>query len=231
MVLVLQDMNTRELKIVQTGDNSGTLFVPELNEHYHSYKGAVRESLHVFIKNGLDEIQKKKEDIQILEVGFGTGLNALLSMEYVMKHPELTLRYTALEKYPLDYNLIIQLKYTENANNTVKELFSDIHRAPWNTVSDITERFSLLKMEVDLTGLSRMESCDLVYFDAFAPEKQPEMWEESIFKTMYEAMNVGGILVTYCAKGEVRRRLQRAGFTVERLPGPPGKREMLRAIK
>ena len=224
-------MDIKGLKIVKTGDNSGTLFVPEINEHYHSYKGAVQESVHVFIKAGLEEILKTRKDIKILEVGFGTGLNTLLTLEYAITHPELNVLYTSLEKYPLDYKLIIQLNYTSDANNTVKKLFSDIHNAAWNKVSEIAQQFSILKLETDLTQIHRLESCDLVYFDAFAPEKQPEMWEESIFEIIYAAMNKGGILVTYCAKGEVRRRMQGVGFKVERLPGPPGKREMLRARK
>ncbi|MFB6342051.1 tRNA (5-methylaminomethyl-2-thiouridine)(34)-methyltransferase MnmD [Saccharicrinis sp. FJH62] len=224
-------MDIKELKIKKTEDGSATLFVPELNEHYHSYKGAVRESLHVFIQAGLEELSRARKNIRILEIGFGTGLNALLTLDYTFSDPELKVHYTTLEKYPLDLNLIIQLNYTAHSNNTIRELFSDIHQAPWNLVSEITDRFSILKLEADLTQEIDLENCDLVYFDAFAPEKQPEMWDEAIFETIYGAMNKGGILVTYCAKGEVRRRMQRAGFNVERLPGPPGKREMLRARK
>lgn len=224
-------MNIKGLRIVKTGDDSGTLFVPELNEHYHSYKGAVRESMHVFIQAGLEEILKVKQNIKILEVGFGTGLNALLTLEHTFGYYELKILYTSLEKYPLDYDLINQLNYISDSDNTLNKLFFDIHHASWNTVTEITDQFTILKKEADLTQIKQLDNCDLVYFDAFAPEKQPEMWGESIFETIYEAMNKGGILVTYCAKGEVRRRMQRAGFSVERLPGPPGKREMIRARK
>lgn len=229
--LDLQHMDLTQLKIIKTGDSSSTLFVPELDEHYHSYKGAVQESQHVFIKNGLEEKANTQKNLSILEIGLGTGLNAYLTLKYILVNTEISINYTALEKYPLDFDLVKQLNYASDSNNKERKLFSDIHQASWNMEVSITERFRLMKKEADLTKTDAFQPFDLVYFDAFAPEKQPEMWDEEIFRRLFRFMNPEGILVTYCAKGEVRRRMKRSGFNVERLPGPPGKREMLRAIK
>ena len=210
--------------IEKTEDGSATLFVPELNEHYHSTKGARTESQHIFIDMGL-----KASDAlapRILEIGFGTGLNAWLTLEEA-ERSERNIHYTGLELFPLEWEMIEQLDYVAN-----KELFKHLHTVPWEEAVPITAHFTLLKMEVDVNKWHTEDSFDLIYFDAFAPEKQPEMWSQELFNRLYVLLNEGGILTTYCAKGVIRRMLQAAGFTVERLPGPPGgKREILRARK
>ena len=211
--------------IEHTDDGSATLFVPELAEHYHSTKGARTESQHVFIDMGMKH--SLREELRILEVGFGTGLNAFLSL-LAATETHKKVHYTAIELYPLPWNVVDELQYTPNP------LFGKLHTTPWETDNEITASFTLLKRNTDFTsfGYTNELPFDVVYFDAFAPEKQPEMWEQSLFDTLYPAMNNGGILTTYCAKGSIRRMLRQSGFTVERLPGPPGgKREILRATK
>jgi len=202
-----------ERHIVTTADGSHSLYVPSLNEQFHSRHGAIQESMHVFIRMGLEALPPNHEKIQILEVGLGTGLNALLTA----LHPNPShqkISYLALEAYPLveaEYRALnhgAELPYPEAA-----KLLIELHEATW---------------EIPVT---LAEDIDLVYFDAFAPEKQPELWTESIFEKIYCHMTSGGILVTYCAKGAVRRALKNVGFKVEKVTGPPGKREMIRAFK
>lgn len=228
------------MKITQ--DGSHTLYVPELEEHYHSTHGAIQESMHVFIDAGLRH--SHREYIQILEVGFGTGLNAMLTLREAEKMQKKVF-YHSLERYPLAMADAMQLNYpqqiekraacpVEQDQERLTVLFRQLHQSPWETPAVITPSFTLLKEEADFSQPEQFQSpCryDLIYFDAFAPEKQPEMWQEVIFKKLYTLCSDNAILTTYCAKGAVRRILQSAGFTVERLPGPPGKREMLRARK
>lgn len=216
--------------IEKTEDGSATLFVPELNEHYHSVKGARTESQHIFVHMGLEA--STAAEPHILEIGFGTGLNALLTLEAAEKGQR-RVHYTGIELYPLSWEEVDALKYSTHP------LFEALHRAPWEEEVVITPNFTLKKVQADVQtigadGLLRINNSpfDVVYFDAFAPEKQPGMWEESVFRSIYASMNLGGVLTTYCAKGAVRRLLQAVGFKVERLPGPPGgKREILRATK
>lgn len=216
--------------IEKTEDGSATLFVPELNEHYHSVKGARTESQHIFVHMGLEA--STAAEPHILEIGFGTGLNALLTLEAAEKGQR-CVHYTGIELYPLSWEEVDALKYSTHP------LFEALHRAPWEEEEVITPNFTLKKVQVDVQtigadGLLRINNSpfDVVYFDAFAPEKQPGMWEESVFRSIYASMNLGGVLTTYCAKGAVRRLLQAVGFKVERLPGPPGgKREILRVTK
>jgi len=217
-----------EKKIIITGDGSHSLFVPELDEHYHSTHGAIQESRHVFLKMGLNALPVKK--IQILEIGFGTGLNALLTLLAANERKTLV-HYTSLEKDPLhekDFNLLNFGKLLH-----AEDLFNSIHLADWEHCVKISEFFHLKKLNSDLVTdpLPEEEKYDLIYFDAFAPNKQAEMWEKAVFKKIYDSMSEGGILVTYCAKGIVRRTMQAVGYTVERLPGPPGKFQMLRGKK
>ncbi len=212
-----------DVTTVSTGDGTATLFVPSLNEHYHSIHGAVRESLHVFIHAGLQEINQ--EEIRILEVGFGTGLNALLSLS-LTQHPII---YHTIEFHPLSNEVIQTLNYAENEHD--QSMWNLIHEVPWEDEYKINELFRIKKMQVDLLLFSTSEKYDLIYFDAFGPNVQPELWTINIFKKMFELLNPGGILVTYSAKGELKRNLKECGFEVESLPGPPGKREMTRARK
>ncbi|AVM53056.1 tRNA U34 5-methylaminomethyl-2-thiouridine-forming methyltransferase MnmC [Bacteroides zoogleoformans] len=217
--------------IEKTEDGSSTLFVPELNEHYHSVKGARTESQHIFIDMGLKASPASHPCV--LEIGFGTGLNALLTLETAEKEKR-CIHYTGIDLYPLAWHEVNALNYSSHP------LFKTLHEAPWEEDVHITPNFILRKVrenvaggEWSVAGSERLSlQYDLVYFDAFSPEKQPEMWKEEIFRKMYAAMNDNGILTTYCSKGAIRRMLQNIGFEMERLPGPPGgKREILRGRK
>jgi tRNA U34 5-methylaminomethyl-2-thiouridine-forming methyltransferase MnmC len=218
------------IEIIPTKDGSHTVWNTELNETYHSIYGAIQESLHVFIKHGLEfRIEQGLKDISVLEIGFGTGLNAWLSAKHTATSA-CNLTYTSLDSFPLDKSIWSKLNYAGNAVD--QELFSRIHEAEWNQSVSIMAGFTLHKInqtlqEAILTALQ----FDIIYFDAFAPEKQPEMWELPIFEKIIGAMKPGAVFVTYCAKGQVKRDLKSAGMQVETLQGPPGKREMVRAVK
>lgn len=219
----------QKLEIKQTADGSDTLFNPGMDDTYHSINGAVQESMHVFIEAGLHQVKKQK--LRIFEVGFGTGLNALLSWQEAHRL-KLQIEYESIEAFPVAPDLISSLNYSELGTGLPNDAFLLLHQAVWNSCVVLEKNiFALKKIQADFTSFQFTERYDLIFFDAFAPDKQPEMWAEEGFSKIYQALHPGGILVTYCAKGEVRRRLQRAGFRVERLPGPPGKREILRAIK
>lgn len=213
----------RELQL--TADGSHTLFLPELDEHYHSVHGAVQESTHVFIDAGLRQLGKLA--IRVFEVGFGTGLNAYLTLLDTMNRDGVEIAYYAVEKYPLDAELVGRLNYGRD----FPDLFLRLHEAGWDSMQKITDRFSLHKIRGDSNTCEIPEDVDLIYFDAFAPDKQPEMWNQEIFNKLYAKTADGGVLTTYCAKGAVRRMMKEAGYVVERIPGPLGKREMLRAQK
>jgi tRNA U34 5-methylaminomethyl-2-thiouridine-forming methyltransferase MnmC len=216
------------MKVIKkiTADNSPTLYVPELDEHYHSINGAVQESQHIFINAGLKQINKKK--IKILEIGFGTGLNALLTFSETQKNKQPIIRYTGIEKYPVPLD-IIEVLLKENIPR--KDIFKQIHKTPWENETAVSDFFSLKKIKVDLKTFMPEDSYDLIYFDAFAPDKQPELWTKNIFVKLFNATDKNGILVTYSAKGIVKQALRNAGYFVKRLPGPPGKRHMVEAIK
>jgi tRNA U34 5-methylaminomethyl-2-thiouridine-forming methyltransferase MnmC len=216
-----------EIKI--TADGSGTLYVPALNEHYHSTNGAVQESMHVFIKAGL--YQLKTRNPAIFEIGFGTGLNTLLTYLEMDRFEHIS--YSAIEMFPVEWGKIDNLSYPGflKLKENEKIFFEKIHKSDWNDPQIIDPKFQFTKFNASMIEFQFNNEYDLIYFDAFAPAVQPELWEESVFQKIFVAMNQGGILVTYCAKGEVRRNLQHCGFVVERLPGPPGKREMIRATK
>ena len=217
------------MKLEQTADGSYTLYVPELDEHYHSVKGALTESQHIFIDMGLKHSSVTAP--HILEIGLGTGLNCVLTL-LEAKENQRHVHYTGIERYPLNEEIIRKLNYPSIIGKECEEDYFAIHQAPWEEDVCLSPWFTLHKMEGDFTHYSFEQKYDIIYFDAFAPEKQPEMWEQSLFDNLYQVLNEGGILTTYCAKGVVRRMLQTAGFKVERLPGPPGgKREILRAIK
>lgn len=219
-------------EIKETKDGSTTLYVPELDEHYHSVNGALQESLHVFVKAGLEYVLPKKQAVRLLEVGFGTGLNALLSLLPTRIHLG-QVQYDALEKYPLSMELIEQMHFEKFIlNPELLDYLPQLHQAPWQEPVPVLPNFELQKIHADLTTYDLPENYyDLIYFDAFAPEKQPELWTDEIFRKLYNALQAGGILVSYCAKGSFKRSLKAAGFIIEALPGPAGKREMTRAIK
>lgn len=216
----------RELQV--TSDGSHTLYMPDMDEHYHSVNGAIQESEHVFIEAGLHRLSKK--EIRVLEIGFGTGLNAFLTLLDSMQ-TDVNITYYSMELYPLDIALVQNLNYGKVLCTGEEDMFMALHEAPWNQSASITPNFTLHKMKGDCNQAELPNEIDLVYFDAFAPDKQPEMWNQELFNKLYFRMNAGGILTTYCAKGAVRRTMKESGFSVERIPGPPGKREMLRATK
>lgn len=217
------------MKLEKTADGSYTLYVPELDEHYHSVKGALTESQHIFIDMGLKH--SPAPNPRILEIGFGTGLNAFLTL-ITSDEMGKNVHFTTIERYPLSEAIIRQLDYPSIINRGHEDDYFAIHQASWERDEKLTPYFTLHKIKADFTRYQFKKGYDIIYFDAFAPEKQPEMWEQSLFDSLYEVLNEGGILTTYCAKGAVRRMLQTAGFTVKRLQGPPGgKREILRATK
>jgi tRNA U34 5-methylaminomethyl-2-thiouridine-forming methyltransferase MnmC len=213
------------VRIVITADHSPTLFVPELNEHYGSVNGAYNESMHVFIKEGLRQIQGN--DISILEIGFGTGLNTLLTfLESVST--EKHIYYETLEKFPLN-DLIIQDLASEPIFQN--EIFKKLHQSPWDIKNNISENFTLKKVRMDLLEYKPSRFFNLIYFDAFAPDKQPELWTKSVFESLFAVTLPGGILVTYSSKGTVKQALRDTGYSVSRIKGPEGKRHMVRARK
>ncbi len=216
-------MPDREIQL--TADGSHTLYIKDIDEHYHSVNGAIQESLHVFIDAGLKQLNK--DHIRLLEIGFGTGLNAFLTF----METAVPVEYYTTELYPLEPEIIQSLNYGELISPEKKDIFRQLHTVPWNKVTQITDRFSLNKIHGDSNTCELPTTIDLIYFDAFAPDKQPEMWNPDIFNRLFQHTEKGGILTTYCAKGSVRRMMKEAGYSVERIPGPPGKREMLRAIK
>lgn len=217
-------------KIVITEDGSHTIYVPLLDEHYHSTHGAINESMHIYINAGLKH-QKKKE-INLLEIGFGTGLNAFLTLATAIQE-EIKVNYFTIEKYPLteaEYNL---LNYPEHIFSEFAEYFGLLHQLSWETEQRVNDEFILKKIQADLKTFDfhGIPGFDLIYFDAFAPGKQPEMWSQKILEKIAQHTNPGGVFVTYCAKGSVRRMLNSLDFQMERLPGPIGKKEILRGIK
>lgn len=215
-------------QIVKTSDGSHTIYVPEMNEHYHSIHGAVQESEHIFIKAGYESCNA--EPLNIFEAGFGTGLNALLTAVRAAKDNR-EVFYTSIEKYPIAPDLIKLLNHYEFAGTDGKRIFDNIQSSPWDQMNCICNNFNLNKIKGDLTDFIPVYPVDLVYYDAFGPDKQPSMWTREIFEKIASAMRTGGILVTYSSKGEVKRNLRSVGFDVKLLPGPPGKREMISAKK
>lgn len=217
-----------DTELILTQDGSHTLYVPDMDEHYHSRFGALTESEHIFINAGLASLPQG--DVSVLEVGFGTGLNALLTALHAGRK-KIRVSYTTLEKYPLDPSLISMLNYGHLAGEGGEELFRTIHEASWNTPVPITEWFILEKRQTDLTAENPSGVYDLVYFDAFGPDKQPEMWSEKVLNRIAVVTHPGSLFVTYSAKGNLKRMLRSLGFEVEHLPGPPGKRVFTRAVK
>ncbi len=216
-------------EIITTGDGSKTIHIPEWNEQYHSKHGAIQEAYHVFIKNGLSLFSNS--EISILEIGFGTGLNALIT-SVEAKARKLKVSYTGVEAYPVSVEELDLLNYLEELNINKKDtVFTKMHSSDWGRATQITEDFTLLKEQKYFSEIKDQDAYNLIYFDAFGARVQPELWTKEIFQLMYVSLKENGYLVTYSAKGSVRRAMQSVGFVVERLPGPPGKREMLRAQK
>ncbi len=216
-------------RIITTGDGSKTIQIEDWDEQYHSKHGAIQEAYHVFIEHGLRLF--KNDHIHILEIGFGTGLNAFITFLEAQKQ-YLTVDYVGVEAFPVSLDEVNELEYCSQLNaNDQQYIFERMHQSPWEEHVSISNDFSLLKQKKDFREIRDTDLFNLVYFDAFGARVQPELWTEEVFEKMFRALKSEGVLVTYAAKGSVRRALQAVGFTVERLPGPPGKREMLRAIK
>lgn len=219
-----------ERKVIETADGSKTLFVPAMNEQYHSLNGALTESDYVFLEKGFRH--HPSQTPKVFEVGFGTGLNAMLTAQEAEKSKRPTY-YTTIEKYPIKTEEIQCLNYGNLLSPRANEIFHTIHKADWETDVQISEFFILHKIKSDLKtcSFSNNNFYDLVFFDAFGPDKQPEMWQDKVINKIFQLCSNGAIFVTYSAKGEIRRRLEASGFRMERLPGPPGKRQMLRGLK
>ena len=227
-------MNLKELQLIITDDGSHTIYVPSLHETYHSKFGAIQESRHIYINEGLSywlnrNLQKSKT-LRVLEVGFGTGLNALLSAIYMKDHPEISLKYHALEPKPLPADITEKLNYCRILR-CGEQIWNLIHECKWGSEARISNNFRLFKDPALVEDFKNpyTYSYDLIFFDAFAPSKQPELWKTSIFEKIRNRMAEGGYLVTYCARGQFKRDLKSLGFDVQTLPGPPGKLEMVRA--
>jgi len=219
-----------ELEI--TGDGSHTLYLPELGEHYHSVYGAIAESRHIFLEAGFYHIRKPYEKTRILEIGFGTGLNALLTY-FESEISGCHVEYTTIELFPLQEDIYMKLNYNDHIQfKDSREIFLRLHQAQWNEKVPISAGFTLCKINRSLQEYQpERETFDLVYFDAFGPAIQPEMWTKEVFEKMAFGLKKDGVLVTYSTKGTVKRNLKSTGFSIEKLPGPKGKREILRAIK
>ncbi|MCF6296116.1 MAG: tRNA (5-methylaminomethyl-2-thiouridine)(34)-methyltransferase MnmD [Flavobacteriaceae bacterium] len=239
-------------KIITTADGSKTIHIEEWNEQYHSKHGAIQEANHVFIKNGLHHfyseqchlesvtlslskcsrkvVSESVENISILEIGFGTGLNAFITCLEAEKL-KTQINYVGVEAYPVSSEEIAAFNYADLISKEKETIFNKLHEISWEKKHSLSNYFSLTKRKQFFEDINDIEKYNLIYFDAFGARVQPELWTEDIFKIMFAALKPKGVLVTYSAKGSVRRAMQSVGFTVERLEGPPGKREMLRGTK
>ena len=215
-------------ELIKTSDGSTSLYISQLDETYHSVHGALQETQHVFIKNGLQLFDH--QSISILEIGFGTGLNALVTYkEY--KALQLNIRYETVEAYPISWEEASQMNFSEVLSPTLSPIFEQMHCCPWDETVALSPTFSFKKRLQRFETINDVDSFDLIYFDAFGARVQPELWTMPLFEKMYQALREGGILVTYASKGSARRAMQEVGFQVEKLPGAMGKREMVRAYK
>lgn len=221
-----------ERKIITTADGSKTIHLESWNEQYHSKHGAFQEANHVYINKGflhrVDTFQGNT--IEVLEIGFGTALNAMLTFTESIKQ-SLKINYTAYEAYPVQELELEALDYESKFPSNYVDFFKKMHTVSWNEFFEIAPHFFLNKQLKKFDQLEAANTYDLIFYDAFGPRVQPELWTEKLFQKMFNSLKNNGILVTYCAKGSVRRTMQAVGFNTERLPGPPGKREMLRATK
>lgn len=213
-----------ERKVQLTEDGSSTIFIPEMDETYHSSHGAIQEANHVFLKHGIETLNLS--DVSIFEMGFGTGLNALLTCKYA-DETDVNVNYIGIEAFPVEQELLLSLNYVSEIGGEFKAEFDLMHANSWGQKMKITESFDLTKIHAKIEDYLPVEnSIDIVYFDAFGPRAQADMWDVSVLEKMRTMLKSGGILVTYCAMGQFKRDLKSLGFEVEGRPGPPGKREM-----
>lgn len=226
------DVKTEEYlkrQIIKTADGSTTIFIPEMDENYHSHHGAIQEAEHVFIRNGLDYLEL--DNITIFEMGFGTGLNALLTLKNALESGR-KVDYIGLEAFPVESGLLDELNYIETIAPELDGAFNAMHSQEWGKKDILSDGFALTKIHSKIEDYDpEQNSVDLIYFDAFGPRAQDEMWRLPVLEKMAQMLRTGGVLVTYCAQGQFKRYLKSLGFEIERLPGPPGKREMTRGTK
>ena len=216
-----------KLELVNTNDGSNSLKNVIINDSYHSKYGAINESKHIFINNGLKMISKKK--IRVLEIGFGTGLNALLTLLYCDKKKQ-NIIYHTIDNLPLKEEIYSSLNYFDQLK-IEKNIYLKIHSSSWENEIELSNFFVLKKMKCDFTKTLFNQKYDLIYFDAFSPSKQPEMWTLNNFKKLYNCLNTNGVLITYSSKGDVKRTMKKVGFNISSLEGPTGKREITLARK
>lgn len=225
---MVSEKDLHPTRIILTDDGSHSLFSEKFKENYHSGFGAITESRHIFINNGLKRVLTDK--INLLEVGFGTGLNCLLTFLDIYNSYQ-QVCYTAIEPYPIAPSLLSNLNYPDILGNESIEIYNSIISSTWDKETEINTSCSLTKISKNIEEIELNNSYHLVYFDAFSPDIQPEMWSEAIFKKLYDALLPDGMLLTYSCKGIVKRALKSVGFSIDKLPGPPGKREILMAKK
>ena len=218
----------KELEVRQTRDGSKTLYLPELDETYHSSHGAKQEALHVFIRHGLENMPATLEPLKVFEMGFGTGLNAFLTADWALAQKR-NIQYAGIELHPIPEKIWQQMDYAKSEFES--EMYVKIMQSAWGKFEEIHPYFQLAKIEQDIQAFHSIEQVDLIYYDAFGPRAQAEMWDLPILTIMHDMLRSGGVFVTYCAQGQMKRNLKSLGFALESLPGPPGKREMTRAIK
>lgn len=222
----------KERHIVSTADGSSSIYIPALDESYHSKFGSIAEAQHIYIENGLQPVAGKKDEINIFEMGLGTGLNVLLT--YIFnEETKLKINYTSIEKYPLKPAEVSTLNFLQILHREeLNSVFKQIHSEAWGEYMEISTGFTLNKVKADIEDYHFDQSIDLVYYDAFAPDVQPDLWTTEIFERIYRAMGNDAVLMTYCVKGMIRRTLKDIGFGVQKLKGPAGgKREILQAVK
>lgn len=218
------------IKVITTDDGSHSLYNSELKETYHSSHGAITESQHVFVKHGIHFYYEENhpDQIKIFEVGFGTGLNALLSWHWADQN-KVDVVYHSIEQYPIQEEIIKEINYGKLKGEQDK--FILLHATKWEEEKRLSSFFTIKKVNAIWQEYLLNEPYNVVYYDAFAPSKQPEMWDRSLLEKCYKALTPKGIFTTYCAKGQLKRDLVSIGFEVETLPGPPGKKEMVRGVK
>jgi len=218
-------------QIILTRDGSHSVFIPESGVSYHSVYGAIQESMHVFIDSGLKPLSLTKDEVRVFEMGFGTGLNALLTFLFAEKEKK-KIYYQSIEAYPLESSLVEKINYCRELDKEdLQTVFEKLHSAEWGKDIEIASNFILHKIQADFNNYSPDEQFDIIYYDAFDPKSQPELWTLAVFKNLWTMISPGGSLLTYCSKGIVRRAMQEAGFSVEKLKGPEGKREIIKANK
>jgi tRNA U34 5-methylaminomethyl-2-thiouridine-forming methyltransferase MnmC len=219
----------KNIEIRITSDGSKTIYLPDIDENYHSFHGAIQEAKHVFIRNGLSEFKERKS-VSVFEMGFGTGLNALLTAIWSDEN-RIHVDYEGVEAYPISPDICFQLEYSESLNCDKENDYQKMILAEWNQTIELSDYFKIKKNDSRIESWISNRKFDLIYFDAFGPRAQNEVWEMNILEKMFDILLPGGTLVTYCAQGQFKRNLKALGFELESLPGPPGKREMIRARK